>query len=88
MRNETEEGPEEGPKNVNLNEVKRFILSEQPRIFRFEIEWTKREGQAFQDNALLEQNIQMMGGDPIEQSNGALEQLQKLQYSYGMFGNQ
>ena len=41
-----------------------------------------------EDNTLLQQNIQMMGGDPFEQSNGVLEQLQQMQYSYGMFGNQ
>jgi hypothetical protein len=32
---------------------------------------------------MLQQNIQAMG----EQSNGALQELQKLQYSYGMFAN-
>jgi hypothetical protein len=62
-------------------------LAESPRIFRFEIEWAKREGEAYQDNALLQQNLQVMGGDPFEQSNGAMQELQKLQYSYGMFQN-
>lgn len=28
-----------------------------------------------------------MGGDPFQQSNGAFEQLEKVNYSYGMFGN-
>jgi hypothetical protein len=77
----------EPPKNIALGELKRFILAENPRIFRFEIEWTKHEGNAYQDNELLRQNLEIMGGDPFEQSNGALQELQKLQYSYGMFQN-
>lgn len=28
-----------------------------------------------------------MGGDPFQQSNGAFQELQKFQYSYGMFQN-
>ena len=52
-----EDNGEETPKNINLQELKRYILAEQPRIFRFEIEWTKREGQVMQDTALLKQNI-------------------------------
>jgi len=43
----------------------RFILAENPRIFRFEIEWTKREGNVFEDNEMLQHNIQAMGGDPF-----------------------
>lgn len=28
-----------------------------------------------------------MGGDPFQSSNGALQQLDQLNYSYGMFNN-
>jgi hypothetical protein len=28
------------------------------------------------------------GGDPFQSSNGALQQLDQMNYSYGMFGNQ
>ena len=28
-----------------------------------------------------------MGGDPFKSSNGALQQLDQLNYSYGMFNN-
>ena len=72
---------------VSLPDVHRFILGESPRIFRFEIEWAKREGNAYEDQALLQQNLEMMGGDPFQQSNGALQEMEKLQYSYGMFQN-
>lgn len=75
----------EPPKNINLADLRRFILAENPRIFRFEIEWAKNEGNAYYDNELLQQNLQVMGGDPFEQSNGAFQELNKLQYSYGMF---
>jgi hypothetical protein len=27
-----------------------------------------------------------MGGDPFQQSNGVFEQLEKVNYSFGMFG--
>lgn len=37
---------------------------------------------------MLQQNIQIMGGDPFQSSNGALQQLDQMNYSYGMFGNQ
>lgn len=67
--------------------LKRYILSDNPRIFRFEIEWTLKEGQAIQDTQMLQENIQIMGGDPFQSSNGALQQLDQLNYSYGMFNN-
>lgn len=87
MRNEYDESIVEPPKMISLPDLRRYILSESPRIFRFEIEWTKREGKAYEDNELLQQNLAIMGGDPFQQSNGAVESLQKLQYSYGMFQN-
>ncbi len=37
---------------------------------------------------MLQQNIQIMGGDPFQSSNGALQQMDQMNYSYGMFGNQ
>jgi hypothetical protein len=55
----------EPPKNINLADLRRFILAENPRIFRFEIEWAKNEGNAYYDNELLQQNLQVMGGDPF-----------------------
>ena len=54
---------------------------------RFEIEWTKHEGNSGQNQQLLNQNLNVMGGDPFQQSNGVFEQLEKVNYSYGMFGN-
>jgi hypothetical protein len=45
--------------------LRRYILAESPRIFRFEIEWAKREGEAYEDKELLQNNIAMMGGDPF-----------------------
>lgn len=72
---------------MSLNDLKRFILSDNPRIFRFEIEWTLKEGQAVQDTQMLQENIQIMGGDPFQSSNGALQQLDQLNYSYGLFNN-
>lgn len=87
VRNEYDENIQEPPKNVSLPDLRRYILSENPRIFRFEIEWAKREGNAYEDNGLLQQNLEMMGGDPFQQSNGAFQELQKMQYSYGMFQN-
>ncbi len=36
---------------------------------------------------MMEQNIAMMGGDPFNVNNGALDQLNKNNYSYGMFKN-
>jgi hypothetical protein len=90
VRNGYEEGqqPEQfSPNNLNLHELKRYILAESPRIFRFEIEWAKREGVALEDTDLLRNNIEAMGGDPFQQSNGALQELEQKSYSYGMFNN-
>ncbi len=90
MRNGYEEGQPEplpSPAPVNLADLRRFILAESPRIFRFEIEWAKREGLVFEDTSLLRSNIAALGGDPFEQSNGALQELEKRAYSYGMFEN-
>ena len=53
VRNEYDEGLLEQPKNLSLGELRRYILAESPRIFRFEIEWAKREGVAYMDNNLL-----------------------------------
>ena len=86
VRNEYDENMPEPP-SLSLPDLRRYILSENPRIFRFEIEWVKREGNAYEDNGLLQQNLEIMGGDPFQQSNGALQELQKMQYSYGMFQN-
>jgi hypothetical protein len=36
-----------------LENLKRYILAENPRIFRFEIEWAKREGMVYEDLKLL-----------------------------------
>ena len=36
---------------------------------------------------MLQENIQIMGGDPFQSSNGALQQLDQLNYSYGLFNN-
>lgn len=78
VRNEYDETVIEPPKNIALPLLRRYILAENPRIFRFEIEWAKREGNAYEDNELLQQNLQAMGGDPFLQSNGALQELQKI----------
>lgn len=66
--------------------MKRFILAGNPRIFRFEIEWAKREGQVYEDMDLLKNNIDALGGDPFQQTNGAFQELQK-NYNYGLFHN-
>jgi hypothetical protein len=87
VRNEYDESLLEPPKNLSLKDLKRYILAENPRIFRFEIEWAKREGLAYEDTNLLKKNIDIMGGDPFEQSNGAIQDLEKMSYSYGMFQN-
>ena len=63
------------PKAPSLPELRRYILAESPRIFRFEIEWTKKEGNAFEDVNLLQQNLDIMGGDPFQHSNGAIQEL-------------
>ena len=63
------------PKALSLPELRRYILAESPRIFRFEIECTKKEGNAFEDVNLLQQNIDVMGGDPFQQSSGAIQEL-------------
>ena len=72
---------------MSLNDLKRHILADNPRIFRFEIEWALKEGQAVHDTQMLQENIQIMGGDPFQSSNGALQQLDQLNYSYGLFNN-
>jgi hypothetical protein len=42
----------------------------------------------YEDTNLLRNNIEALGGDPFNQSNGALQELEKRSYSYGMFQNQ
>jgi len=39
---------------LSLNDLKRHILADNPRIFRFEIEWTLKEGSAAQDTQMLQ----------------------------------
>ena len=53
---------------------------------RFEIEWAKQEGYSGAHPQILQQNIEVIGDDPFQTSNGALEQMEKQNYAYGMFG--
>ena len=76
----------EPPPQPQLDRIQRRIMAEEPRIMRFEIEWAKQEGSANHNSQLLQNSIQVMGGDPFASSNGALAQLEATNYSYGMFG--
>lgn len=42
---------------------------------RFEIEWNKQEGNSSQNMDILNKNLEVIGGDPFQQSNGVFEQL-------------
>ncbi len=35
----------------------------------------------------MQQSLEVTGGDPFQKSSGVLQQLDKMSYSYGMFGN-
>jgi hypothetical protein len=37
---------------------------------RFEIEWTKKIGDSNHNDALLKKNLETIGGDPFQQSQG------------------
>lgn len=54
---------------------------------RFEIEWVEREGNSGLNQQILQQSLEVTGGDPFQKSSGVLQQLDKMSYSYGMFGN-
>ena len=62
-------------------------MSENPRIMRFEIEWVQREGNSGLNQQILQQSLEITGGDPFKKSSGVLQQLEKMNYSYGMFGS-
>lgn len=55
--------------------MKRTIIGDKPRIMRFEIEWNKQEGNSSQNMDILNKNLEVIGGDPFQQSNGVFEQL-------------
>ena len=40
----------EVPQQISMKDLNRYIWDEKPIIFRFEIEWIKKEGQATHDS--------------------------------------
>ena len=56
MRNGYDENME-APQQLSMQDLNRYILNDNPRIFRFEIEWAKKEGEAVQDTQMLQQNL-------------------------------
>lgn len=86
VRSEYDEGQEQ-PQNIDLTQLKRYILADSPRIFRFEIEWVAKDTQANYDQNIFNENIGMSGGDPFQSTNGALQALDQMNYSNCMFTN-
>lgn len=87
VHNEYDDPNMELPPQPILERIRRNIMSENPRIMRFEIEWAKREGNSGLNHQILQQSLEVTGGDPFQKSSGVLQQLEKMNYSYGMFGS-
>jgi hypothetical protein len=61
---------------LKIESISRKIISENPRVLRFDIEWNKQEGNSGYNEDLLQQTLKTMKGDPFQEStNGLFQQL-------------